>query len=657
MQKFLLLTAFTFFTAILASAQDSARLHWQGAVVTSPGAGQTIQVKAPVPAAVFVYAFADGEDGLEGLRFYLNDSLKPQSSLVIGGLQKNIQDPIFDGHTKKIITDSISVTYRLGTNENVGGPFRIRLEYELGGKGEFIPEEVKLYLTPEGKSNAAALATRVLIPTIDIKNPKTICGATTGISQSADESSRGLGSLFLLGFLAGLVALLTPCVFPMIPLTVSFFTKKAQSKGMGIRNAMLYGFFILLIYVGLSVPFHFLDSLNPEILNNISTNVYLNLLFFIVFVIFAFSFFGFYDISLPASMSGKTDSKAGLGNIAGIFFMALTLAIVSFSCTGPILGSLLAGSLTASGGAMQLTAGMAGFGFALALPFALFALFPNWLASLPKSGGWLNTVKVVLGFAELALALKFLSNADLVKHWGLLKRELFIGIWVLISAGLTLYLFGLIRFPHDSPIKKLHPARIGLGLLTGLFTLYLLPGLTNNPKWSNLTLISGFPPPMYYSLYQTDSECVLGLRCTKDYEEGLALARAEKKPMLIDFTGYACVNCRRMEEKVWTQPEVYQLMKDSFIVVSLYVDDKAVLPPSKQFLYKGKDGSEKEIRTVGDLWATFETENFANNAQPLYAIINTKEELLTEPVGYTPSANEYLSWLQCGLKEFNKEAP
>jgi thiol:disulfide interchange protein DsbD len=312
---------------------------------------------------------------------------------------------------------------------------------------------------------------------------------------------------------------------------------------------------------------------------------------------------------------------------------------------------LLAGSLTGDGGAMQLTSGMAGFGLALALPFALFALFPNLLSSLPKSGGWLNTVKIVLGFIELGLAFKFLSNADLVEHWGILKREIFIGIWVIVGIGLTLYLFGLIKFKHDTVIKKLTKARIILGLITGMFTLYLLPGVTDT-KWANLTLISGFPPPLYYSIYQHESDCILGLNCSHDYEEGMKRARAEHKPVLLDFTGYACVNCRRMEEKVWSRPEVYKLMKEKFIVISLYVDDKKKLSAAEQFTYTTKEGVQKEINTVGDKWATFETENFSNNAQPLYAILNNEEILLTNPVGYTPSAGEYLQWLQCGVDTF-----
>jgi thiol:disulfide interchange protein DsbD len=304
---------------------------------------------------------------------------------------------------------------------------------------------------------------------------------------------------------------------------------------------------------------------------------------------------------------------------------------------------------------MQLTAGMAGFGLALALPFALFALFPNWLKSLPKSGGWLNTVKVVLGFAELAMAFKFLSNADLVRHWGLLKREIFIGIWVVLGILTTLYLLGLIRFPHDDkPAGKPGLLRRFFALSFAAFTLYLIPGLTNT-SYANLKLISGFPPPLYYSIYAGQNTCLLNLNCTDNYEQGLAMARASGKPLLLDFTGYACVNCRRMEENVWSRPEVLGLMRDSFIVVSLYVDDKKVLPSPEQFTYKTSEGIEKEIVTVGDKWATFETENFENNAQPLYALLSPDEKLLNHPVGYTPDAAAYRAWLQCGLDAMRKK--
>jgi thiol:disulfide interchange protein DsbD len=469
-----------------------------------------------------------------------------------------------------------------------------------------------------------------------------------------EEQDNNFLSIFLLGFVGGLIALLTPCVFPMIPLTVSFFTKGAKNRQKGLVNAILYGVFIFAIYLLLSLPFHLLDSVNPEILNNISTNVTLNIIFFVIFIIFAFSFFGYYEITLPSSWSNKMDDKASsVGGIVGIFFMALTLALVSFSCTGPILGSLLGGSLTSDGGAMQLSMGMGGFGLALALPFALFALFPNWLNSLPKSGGWLNTVKVTLGFIELGLAFKFLSNADLVEHWGLLKREIFLGIWILVGLGLMAYLFGQIRFPHDGPKQRISKARFGAGVITFFFVLYLIPGLTNTSA-ANLKLLSGFPPPLFYSIYEKGTEAPLGLEAYKDWDKGLEAAREQNKPIILDFTGWACVNCRKMEEQVWSEPEVFEMLNEEYILISLYVDDRKELPEEAQFNYMKPKGGIKPIKTIGDKWATFQTLNFKNNSQPFYVLLDNQVNLLNEPVGYTPKASEYLDWLKEGLTKFQE---
>lgn len=477
---------------------------------------------------------------------------------------------------------------------------------------------------------------------------------SSGSLQLEDEQENSYLNIFLLGFVGGLIALLTPCVFPMIPLTVSFFTKGSTDKKKGLVNAILYGFFIFLIYLLLSLPFHLLDSVDPGLLNNISTNVTLNVIFFVIFIVFAFSFFGYYEITLPASWSSKMDDKASsVGGVLGIFFMAFTLALVSFSCTGPILGSLLGGSLSSDGGATQLSFGMGGFGLALALPFALFALFPNWLNSLPKSGGWLNSVKVVLGFIELALAFKFLSNADLVDHWGILKREIFIGIWIVIGIGLTLYLFGILRFPHDGPKTKLSKLRIGLGVLSLAFVVYLLPGLSNTSH-ANLKLLSGFPPPLFYSVYEKETEGPLGLKAYKDFWEGKAAAEAEGKPIILDFTGWACVNCRKMEEQVWSEPNVYDILNENYILISLYVDDREELPEADKFNYVRAEGGVKKIRTVGDKWATFQTLNFRNNSQPYYVLLDHEMNLLAEPVGYEPNSDEYLEWLHTGLEKFQE---
>ena len=483
---------------------------------------------------------------------------------------------------------------------------------------------------------------------LDLKNTSLLKDTT---SNSEDSS---WFNIFFLGFAGGLLALLTPCVFPMIPLTVSFFTKQSQSKSKGIANAILYGLFIVLTYVLLSFPFHLIDGLDPNVLNTISTNIWLNIFFFLVLVFFSGSFFGYYEITLPSSWGNKMDIASNVGGISGIFFMALTLAIISFSCTGPILGSLLAGSITATGEtANQLTAGMSGFGVALALPFALFALFPSWLNSLPKSGGWLNTTKVILGFLELAFAFKFLSNSDLVGHWGIFKRELFIVVWILIFTGLTLYLFAKIKFPHDSPVRKLSFSRISFGIFVGAFVVYLIPGVFKTPAWE-LNLLSGFPPPQFYSIYEQESDCPLGLDCYKDFEEGLTAAKEANKPILLDFTGWACVNCRKMEENVWNQNNIYNLLKKEYILISLYVDDyEKELPKEQQFTYLKANGNVKKIKTYGDKWSTFQIVNFKNASQPYYILMNANLEILNTPQQYTDK-DTYFNWLQKGINNFKK---
>ena len=472
------------------------------------------------------------------------------------------------------------------------------------------------------------------------------------------KSEKSLWNIFLLGVFGGLLALLTPCVFPMIPLTVSFFTKKSdQKKSSGISKAILYGFFILAVYLILSIPFHLLDSVNPDILNDISTNVWLNVIFFLIFLIFAFSFFGYYELTLPASWTAKTSKGENVGGILGVFFMALTLALVSFSCTGPILGSLLAGSLTADGGAWQLTAGMGGFGLALGLPFALFAMFPDMLNKLPKSGGWLNTVKVVLGFLELALALKFLSNADLVKHWGILKIEVFIGLWIIIFAGLALYLFAKIKFPHDSPIKKLSFSRIAFGILVASFTLYLVSGFRVNKDtntFTPLTLLSGLAPPVGYS-FLFPNDCPNNLNCFKDLKTGIAYAQKVNKPIMLDFTGYACVNCRKMEEHVWPDRTIDNFLRNDYVLISLYVDNKKELPQDQQIDVNRINGGTRKLKNYGHKWANFQTHFFQTNSQPFYVLLSPDgKQILNQPVGYTPSEEDFAQFLQCGLDVFNQ---
>jgi thiol:disulfide interchange protein DsbD len=487
---------------------------------------------------------------------------------------------------------------------------------------------------------------RYKLNTVDLNAPVV---KSTGSDEQEVRGSASLWRIFLLGFLGGLVALLTPCVFPMIPLTVSFFTKGSEDKAKGLKNALTYGGFILGIYLLFSLPFHVLGSVNAEIFNEISTNPWLNVFFFVIFLVFAVSFFGYFEITLPSSWVNSMDQKASkFGGLIGIFFMALTLALVSFSCTGPILGSLLAGALTADGGAWQLTAGLGGFGMALALPFALFALFPSWLNSLPRSGSWLNSVKVVLGFAEVALAFKFLSNADLVKQWLIVPYELFMVVWVLCSLGIVMYLFGLIRFPHDSPVKSRSTVRWSFIALFTAATIYLAFGLRVDSKAGTFTpmaLMSGLAPPVGYSwILPKKAEAF------HDLEEAMAHAREVGKPVMIDFTGWACVNCRKMEEHVWSKDGVKELIENDYVLVSLYVDDKRELPKEEQHEYITCTGKQKLIVTKGNKWSTVQLETFVISSQPYYALLSPEGQLLTDPVGYTPDVPEYKAFLERGLE-------
>ena len=440
----------------------------------------------------------------------------------------------------------------------------------------------------------------------------------------------------------------------MIPLTVSFFTKDAGS-GKGKAKAVMYGFFIFMVYAGASLPFHF--GSDSDILNKFATDPIVNVVFFAIFIFFAFSFFGFYELTLPSKWSNKLDSASNIGGFVGVFFMALTLCVVSFSCTGPILGSVLGSVL--SDGPWPITAAMSGFGVALGLPFAIFAAFPSLMNKLPQSGGWLNSVKVVLGFVELALAFKFLSTAELVEHWDFLHRETFVAIWIIIAALLALYLFGKIKFPHDSPINKLSKYRLGFATAVLLFAMYLIPGLTNTSYAKILKPLSGILPPEQHSLYD-HGECPLGLNCYHSLEEGVAAAKAANKPILLDFTGYGCTNCRRMEENVWAKDEVYPLINDQYVLISLYVDDREKLPEDQQrtevLEYLDENGvtqqKKKKIRDIGGENAFFEMKYFKQAGQPHYVLLADDGTVLNHPVGYTPDVEEYKDFLECGLKNY-----
>jgi thiol:disulfide interchange protein DsbD len=479
----------------------------------------------------------------------------------------------------------------------------------------------------------------------------------------APDQQGSLWTLFFLAFLGGFTALFTPCVFPMIPMTVSFFTKQSKTRAAGIRNAIIYGIAIIFIYVilGFSVSWIF----GADALNSLATNVYFNLLFFVLLIVFASSFLGAFEIMLPNSWANKVDKQADKGGIIGILFMALALAIVSFSCTGPIVGPLL--FQAATNGVLGPIVGMLGFSLALALPFMLFAMFPGWLNSLPKSGGWLNTVKVFLGFLELAFAFKFLSNADLVLQLHFLEREVFIAIWIAVFAALTLYLFGKITLPHDSPQERISVGRLYVGLLSLVFTIYLIPGLWGAP----LKLISAFPPPQQYSESPlgfgsagnsaSSADAIKGLpdgaelgphgiMVFHDYEDGLAYAKSINKPIMLDFTGHACVNCRKMENNVWSDPGILPILKNDVVLISLYVDDKRELPKNEQFITAGGD----EIITIGDKWTDFMISKYKTNTQPLYVITDLEGKNLnnSKPTISYVTTEEYLAWLKEGISNF-----
>jgi len=612
------------------------------------GAGTyALHVSGTLPAPWHVYGINDAIDGLSAPVFTFEyENVKAASKPVFATEPQHIKDGVFNNKTTAIYTGSFDITLQVNISGAIPPVLKGTITVYTGNEKEFYPLEQPFDITLEGASQAASTGNTIKLTSVDLNNPLSSCGG-----QSIEHKS--LLGIFLLGFAGGLIALLTPCVFPMVPVTVSFFTKRSGNRKTAIRNGLLYGLFIFLIYILLSLPFHIVGNVNPEIFNTISTNAWLNLAFFVVFIFFALSFFGFFEISLPSNIATKANSQSGLSNISGIFFMSLTLAIVSFSCTGPILGSLLVGSL--SGGAWPLTAGLGGFGAALALPFGLFAIFPNLLKSLPKSGGWLDTVKKVLAFVEVALAFKFLSNADLVMHWGILKRETFLIVWTVVALGLAAYLFGLLLLPHDYKGQKISTGRKILGVAALLFAIYLIPGTLPSGA-GRLQLLSGFPPPVSYSLYKNNTKATggLGADVVNDYEGALKLSDSLHKPLLIDFTGWACVNCRKMEENVWSQPSVKDYINKNYILVSLYVDDRKKLPVLERFTYENKDKNKKDIFTYGDRWATFEAENFGQVSQPLYAVVDNGQRLVNNPVGYTPDASEYLKWLQCGKETFDK---
>lgn len=513
--------------------------------------------------------------------------------------------------------------------------------------------------------DTAAMATE----NADSSTVKQSVSATIVQAPVADaDSDGGLWAVFIAGFLGGLIALLTPCVFPMIPLTVSFFTKQSGSRRAGVMKALAYGLSIILIYVtlGLTVTVFF----GSDALNALASDIWFNLAFFVLLVVFGASFLGAFEITLPASWVNKMDQKSDKGGVLGIFFMAFTLALVSFSCTGPIIGTLLVDAAT-RGALLGPAVGMTGFSLALALPFTLFAIFPGWLKSLPKSGGWLNSVKVVLGFLELAFALKFLSNVDLAYHWGILDREVFLVLWISLFMMLGLYLIGIIKFSHDSPLPYLSVPRLMFAIAAFSFTFYLVPGLWGAP----LKSVNAFLPPMatqdfdlsssggnHVVVSETGQEtrkyadllhCPHNLSCFFDLEEGIAYAKKVGKPVMIDFTGHSCVNCRKMEATVWADGEVLRRLRDDYVLISLYVDDKTPLPLEEQFVSKF---SGKKIKTVGNKWSDYQASTFNINSQPYYVLMDHDRTLLVPPTAYDPSIPAYINFLDSGKEVFYQKS-
>ena len=678
---FLLLAFFTLVNSSFAQIHDPVK--WSTSVEKISDTKYDLIVTATIEAKWHLYSQNVPDNGPIPTSFSFKTS--PDFKLMGKTSEEKghtVHDPVFDMEIKYFENKAI---------------FKQRIKVlsekslKIAGTVEFMvcddssclpPTEIDLiFLIAGNKANAAIVNTDdskevPAVTSVDTNDNATISptpidknkdgGRVIAATNSNKTSNKSLLTIFIIAFFSGFAALLTPCVFPMIPMTVSFFTKQSKSKAEGVKNAVIYGFSIVIIYVllGLLVSFIF----GADALNALSTNVWFNVIFFFLLVIFAVSFLGAFEIVLPSSWGTTVDAQADKGGIIGIFFMALALAIVSFSCTGPIVGTLLV-EAAAGGNQIGPIVGMLGFSLALAIPFALFAAFPGWLNSLPKSGGWLNTIKVVLGFLELALAFKFLSNADLVLqlHW--LEREVFLSIWITIFLVLAFYLFGKIQLPHDSPLTHISVGRLSLGIVSLAFAIYMIPGLWGAP----LNLISAFPPAQHYSESPygvgyskmnsgmpsgENSEIPEGahllaphnILAFNDYDKGLAYAKKVNKPVMIDFTGYACVNCRKMEQKVWAQEKVLQVLKNDVVLISLYVDDKRPLPSGEEIeskLYPGK-----KLKYTGQKWSEFQIIKYGANAQPFYVLMDHNEENLIAPVAYTPDVEEYYNWMKKGIANF-----
>jgi thiol:disulfide interchange protein len=651
---YLLLLVFAF---AKVQAQIINPVKWEASMEKKSTSEFVLSFKGAIESGWHVYSQFTPEDGPLPAEFLFHDN-KNNYELVGKATEsetKRAFNEIF-GVDEIFFSDKVVFTQLIKQINPDKETIQVELSYQVC-KENCISEtkyfEFNLKTLEAKEIQAAAI--------VNEKTTKTDAATTVEKQPESKESNSSLYMIFFIAFLSGFAALLTPCVFPMIPMTVSFFTKQSKTKAKGIKNAIIYSVSIILIYVFLGSVITLIFG--ADALNALSTNVWFNIIFFVLLVVFALSFLGAFEIMLPNSWANKVDRQADKGGILGIVFMALALAIVSFSCTGPIIGTLLVEA--ASKGGIAPIVGMLGFSSALALPFMLFAMFPGWLNTLPKSGGWLNTVKVFLGFLELALAFKFLSNADLVLqlHW--FEREIFLAIWIAIFGTLAFYLFGKITLPHDSPTTSISVGRLSMGLVVLVFTIYMIPGLWGAP----LKLISGFPPPMTYSespygvggsSKQTASAIALpdgahkgphDIMAFTDYEKGLAYAKSVNKPILLDFTGFACVNCRKMEDYVWSDPRILSILNNEVVLISLYVDDKRDLPIEEQYTSKE---TGKKIKSIGNKWSDFQITRYKANAQPYYIVLDTNEQSLNKPTGYTPDITEYEQWLKSGIEGFKK---
>ena len=612
-----------------------------------------------------LYSQFTSDDGPVPTTFYFDEGAYERVGEVKeDGKKKEGPDPLFDGVTViKFPEGPVVFTQRVKVsdlNQPITGavefmtcddkrclpPKEVEFSFDLTKEDEVISSE------STGPVGEMALAGTPMDYVFDKEMEESECGT----EEAEEEKGSSLWLIFLLGFGGGLLALLTPCVFPMIPLTVSYFTKSSTTRAKGISNAITYGLSIIVIYVLLGLVIT--GVFGADALNLLSTNAWFNIFFAVLFIVFAFSFFGFFEITLPSSWSSKSDQAADRGGLLGIFFMAFTLSLVSFSCTGPIIGTLLVE--TASGGGPTILGripvgplmGMAGFSVALALPFALFAAFPSWLNSLPKSGGWMNSVKVTLGFVEIALALKFLSVADLTMGWKILPYEAFLAVWILCGVGLALYYLGYLRFPHDSKNIKIGFGRGLLTTLSLLLVVYLSFGFRYSDQSETFTtpnLLSGLAPPAGHS-YIYPKHCPLNIDCYKDFDQGLAQAKELGKPILLDFTGHGCVNCRRMEDQVWGQDGIFEMISEDYVLISLYVDDRKKLDESYVSPF-----SQRTMRTVGNKWADFQAIHFDRNSQPYYVLLSDDLKILNKPKAYTPDKEEYRAFLECGLERFQEQ--